>query len=137
MELISPEEVAFESGVFLLKKDRAKSIKAGIEHRPPPEPPIQPFPQPEPTSTSDHEPDVETIVEKQTCTLHLAGTIPPEVWNRLGTKILPKLRAGIELQIGVDFRVTLKSDTAQGIKSELCQILDDLSLTGKVVIEES
>ena len=136
MELISPEEVAFESGVFLLKKDKAKALKAGIEHRPSPELPVKPFPQPEPMSTPDHEPDVKTIAEKQTCTLRLAGAIPPEVWNRLGTKILPKLRSGIELQIGVDFRVTLKSDTAQSIKSELRQILDDLGLTGKVVIEE-
>lgn len=137
MELISPEEVAFESGVFLLKKDKAKALKAGIELQPSPELPLKPFPQTEPTSTPDHELDVETIVEKQTCTLRLTGAIPPEVWNRLGTKILPKLRSGTELQIGVDFRVTLKSDTAQSMKSELRQILDDLGLTGKVVVEES
>lgn len=135
MALISPEEVAFESGVFLLKKEKAKALKTGIEPRQSPELPSKPFPQPEPTPTPDHEPDAETIVEKQTCTLHLSGVIPPEVWNRLGTKILPKLRSGMELQIGVDFRVTLKSDSAQSMKSELRQILDDLGLSGKVVID--
>ena len=128
--------VAFESGVFLLKKDKAKSIKAGIELQPSPELTLKPFPQSEPTSIPDHKPDVKTIVEKQTCTLCLAGAIPPEVWNRLGTKILPKLRSGMELQIGIDFRVTLKSDIAQNIKSELRQVLDDLGLAGKVIVEE-
>ncbi len=137
MELISPEEVAFESGVFLLKKDKAKSIKAGVELQPLSELPLKPLPQPEPTSEPDQEPDGKTIAEKQTRTLRLTGAIPPEIWNRLGTKILPKLRSGIELHIGIDFKVTLKSDTARSMKSELCQILDDLGLTGKVEIRES
>lgn len=137
MERISPEEVAFESGVFLLKKDRAKALKAGIEPQLPPEPAVKPFPPPEPTPTPGQETDVEAIVEKQTSTIRLTGAIPPEVWNRLGTKILPKLRLGTELQIGIDFRVTLKSDIAHSIKSELRQILDDLGLMGKVVIEGS
>lgn len=136
MELISPEEVAFESDVFLLKKDKAKSIKAGVELQPSSELPLKPFPQPEPTPIPDHEPDIKTIDEKQACTLHLAGTIPPEIWNRLGTKILPKLRSGMELHIGIDFKVTLKSDTARSMKSELCQILDDLGLTSNVEIRE-
>ena len=39
----------------------------------------------------------------QTRTLHLIGTVPPEIWNRLGTKIIPKLKSGADLKIGVDF----------------------------------
>lgn len=63
------------------------SLKAGIEVQPSPELPLKPFPQTEPTPIPDHEPDVEIIVEKQTCTLRLASAIsPPEVWNHLGTK---------------------------------------------------
>ena len=58
-------------------------------------------------------------------------------WNRLDTKILPKLRSGAELQIGVDFRVSLKTDAARSMKAELNQALDDLGLSGKVIIEES
>ncbi len=30
-------------------------------------------------------------------TLRLAGTVPPEIWDRLGTKLLPILRSGDEL----------------------------------------
>lgn len=75
--------------------------------------------------------------DKKIRTLRLVGTIPPELWNRLGTKVLPKLKAGSKLQIGMNFKVSVKADAASSIKSELNQILDDLGLTGKVVIEES
>ena len=68
--------------------------------------------------------------------LRLSGTVPPELWNRLGIKILPKLRSGAELQVGVDFRVTLNSDLARSMQSELRLILDDLGLADKVRIEE-
>jgi hypothetical protein len=69
--------------------------------------------------------------------LLLVGTIPPELWNRLGTKILPKLRSGTELQVGINFQVSLKADQALSMKSDISQILDDLGLSGRVRIEES
>jgi hypothetical protein len=31
-------------------------------------------------------------------------------WNRLGTRILPKLRSGSELTMGLEFAVTVKAD---------------------------
>lgn len=65
----------------------------------------------------------------------MVGTIPPEVWNRLGTKVLPKLRSGTDLKIGVDFFVTLKAETARSMESELRQALEDLGLGGQVRIE--
>jgi len=68
-------------------------------------------------------------------TIRLVGTVAPEIWNRLGTRILPKLRSGSDLKIGVDFSVTLKADTAQNVVAELQQILQELGLTGTVRIE--
>jgi len=38
----------------------------------------------------------------------LAGPIPSEVWNRLGMKILPKLRSGSDLKVDVDFVTWLR-----------------------------
>ena len=61
--------------------------------------------------------------------------MPPEVWNRLGTKILPKLRSGADLKVGLDFSVSVKSDTAQNFASELRQILQELGLAESVRIE--
>ena len=69
-------------------------------------------------------------------TLHLVGSVPPEVWNRLGTKILPKLRSGTDLRIGLQFTVTVKADTAGSLMAELKQILQELGLGEAMRIEE-
>jgi len=63
------------------------------------------------------------------------GTVPPELWNRLGTRILPKLRSGSDLKVGVDFSVTLKADSASTLIADVQQILQELGLTGSVRIE--
>lgn len=137
-ELIAPEEVAFESGVFLLTKEKANALKAGLPEPKQtfPEPIDEPSTQARPVIPSGYKPEAITAPTAQICTLKLAGTIPPELWNRLGTKILPKLRAGTELQVGVDFRVTVDANLAKTMESELRLILDDLGLSNKVQIEE-
>jgi hypothetical protein len=56
-----------------------------------------PIPEPGPRPGPGPEPTVSTR------TLRLVGTVPPEMWNRLGTKILPKLRSGLEVKIGLEF----------------------------------
>jgi len=42
----------------------------------------------------------------------IVGSVPPEVWNRLGTKVLAKLRAGSNLEVGVSFSVMVRTDRA-------------------------
>ena len=69
--------------------------------------------------------------------LRLTGTVPPEVWNRLGTKLLPKLRAGEELSVGIEFTVSVRSQFAQNMETELRQVLGDLELAGQVRVERS
>jgi hypothetical protein len=68
-------------------------------------------------------------------TLRLSGTIPPETWNRLGTKILPKLRSGTDLKIGLDFEVSLPADAANALAVEVRQILQELGLSQSVNVE--
>jgi hypothetical protein len=63
------------------------------------------------------------------------GTVPPEVWNRLGTKILPKLRSGSDLKIELEFAVTVSADAANGLATELRQILQELGLGDAVKVE--
>lgn len=131
-ELVAPDEVAFEAGVFLLKKDKAAALKSGVIAAPgpqalPPEPEAVQIPQPV-TSTPTPGPSADTR------TFHLVGAIPPEVWNRLGTKLLPKLRFGSNLQVGIDFSVSVKADLAGSFAAEIRQILDDLGLADKIEI---
>ena len=136
-EPIGQEEVAFESSVFLVTKARAKELKATTEGGLPPQP------EPPSGSGSEAEPDpgqgpgpVPTPGTQKT-RLRLAGAVPPEVWNRLGTKVLPKLRSGDDLSIGIEFSVSVGSHLAQNLETELRQILNDLGLGEKVRIEKS
>ena len=132
-EPLASDEVAFESDVFLLTKAKAKAVKAG-PIRPPVAPPEPPIGGPaEPQGPEPREPRPPTVTELKA--LRVFGTIPPEVWNRLGTKLIPKLKSGTELKVGVDFIVKVDSASAAHIESDLHQILDDLGLADSVRIE--
>jgi len=128
-EQITPDEVSFESGVFLLTKKKAQELTACQPPRITPEPPTTPGLEP-PVSPPAPEPETG----KKTRTFHVCGDVPPEIWNRLGTKILPKLRSGSELKIGVEFTVTVDAAFAQHFESELRQILEDLGIIDRVRI---
>ena len=99
---------------------------------PSPQPGPEPITAPEPSPA----PGPEPAPGATTKTLRLVGTVPPEVWNRLGTKILPKLRSGSDLRIGLEFTVTVKADTAGSLAAELQQILQELGLGEAVRVEE-
>jgi hypothetical protein len=132
-EDISPDEVSFEPDVILLLKARARVLKSAPEQVPEPHP--GPEPQPEPTPGPGPEPTLEPVPGPTTRTFRISGDVPPEIWNRLGTKILPKLRSGSELKIGIEFSVTLESVLARSFEADLKQIIDDLGLAGRVRIE--
>ena len=68
-------------------------------------------------------------------TFRISGDVPPEIWNRLGTKVLPKLRSGSDLKIGIEFSVTVDGQLARSFENDLMQILEDLGLTGRVQID--
>ncbi|MGF1614853.1 MAG: hypothetical protein ACFCVA_13350 [Gammaproteobacteria bacterium] len=88
-----------------------------------------PVPEPGPAPAPGSGPAVATR------TLRLSGTVPPEVWNRLGTKILPTLRSGSDLSIGVEFAVIVPEGSANGLAAELRQILQELGLSDAVRID--
>ncbi len=134
-EPIPAEEVAFESNVFLVTKAKAEELKAAPGDSPQPQPGPDPSPGPEPQP--DPEPEPEPSPDDQKTTFRLAGTVPPEVWNRLGTKVLPKLRSGDDLSVGIELSVSVRSQFAQNMETELKQILDDLDLGDRVRVERS
>ena len=127
-ESVGSDEVTFESGVFLLLKDRARSLVA------PPEPGSAPEPGPEPKPKLEQEagPGPEPTPSQRALRVH--GEIPPELWNRLGTKLLPKLRSGADLKVGIDLRVNVDGAAAENLIEDLRQILQDLGIADKVEI---
>lgn len=139
-ERLSPEEVAFESGVFLLTKAKAQVLRSGEVISPA----VSGFPITGATSptglvietrSARTEAPTGTTEGIQTKTIRLVGAIPPEVWNRFGTKLLPKLRTGANVQAGIELSVTVSSDVAANLEAELRQILEDLGLSDRVRIE--
>lgn len=134
---LPPADVTFDSGVFLLTKQRAQSLKStmpltaeSIQ--------LQSASNPAPVSASTAPTTAALSGQKgvlgKSSTLKLSGTIPPDIWNRLGTKLLPKLRSGENLRIGLDFTVELESQLLQNIESDLLRLIDELGLTGQVRI---
>ena len=134
-EPIGLEEVAFEANVFLLTKQRAEKLRSTPEE--PAESELESDTDTVPASVS--KPDAETtpVEISRMVTLQLAGDVPPEIWNRLGTKILPKLRSGNDLHAGIEFSVKVDATLAHGMETELRQILNDLGLGQRVEITQS
>ena len=142
-EPVGAEEVAFESGVFLLTRAKAEQLRAAQEGPPQIQTGSNGAPGPDSgTGTGQGDPPIDppappvTPIGQKT-TLRLSGTVPPEVWNRLGTRILPKLRSGDGLSVGIEFSVSVDTGIAQGFQLELRQALTDLGLQEQVSVEES
>ena len=133
-EPLGADEVAFESGVFLVLKDKAKALKAPseTEPEPPPGPGPEPPPGPGPEPVSPPGPGPEPPPVKRTIRVH--GEVPPEMWNRLGTKVLPKLKSGDDLKVGIELVVTVDGTVADSLCGDLRQILDDLGIADKLEI---
>lgn len=144
-EPLAPEEVVFEGGVFLLTKGRAEQLKAGSRPGGTVAPP-GPVPQPLPTPDGGEKPaggpgeeggaGAPGLPQPANRTFKLLGEVPPEVWNRIGTRLIPKLRGSKEVTLGLDFTVTVDGALAQHFESELRQALEDLELENAIRIDK-
>ena len=135
-EQITYDDVAFDPGVFLLRKERAKALISS----PSPEPGPGPQPEPPPAGPELARAPIGPIEPGPipgpvTKTIRVIGTIPPELWNRLGTKIIPKMKSGSNLSVGLDFSIDVDAAMAKGMEADLRQILEDLGLKDKVMIK--
>ena len=132
-EPLPADEVAFESDVYLLRKAKAQELKSGV--KPPPPPP--PGPEPPPTPPPGPEPGPGPVPPPipQARQLRLFGDVPPETWNRLGTKLIPKLRSSKDLKVEVAFTLSVSPDASSNLVAELKQILNDLGISDQVKIE--
>ena len=155
-ELLPPDEVAFEAGVLLVKKAEAQALKkkpvtplvggggggagaTGGTTTTPVAPGGNGGTGPGPGGTLF--PDTGTgsgptpATGASTCPVSVAGTIPPELWNRLGTKVLPKLRTLKDFQISVNLSASAEASGANELKGELRQIVEDLGLKDSMHVD--
>jgi len=57
------------------------------------------------------------------------------MWNRLGQKLIPKLRSGKDLKVQVGFTLTVSAEASSNLVAELKQILNDLGISDQVKID--
>ena len=129
----SADDVTFDSGTFLLTKTKAEQLRAPkVEPTPEPDPiwdlPTPPQPEPNPAPDGGHPgPEVP-----QKATFRLMGTVPMELWNSIGIKVLTKLKAGEEMNLSVNLSVQIDSDRFHNLEQEVKQALADLNLGDQV-----
>ena len=136
-EGIPSEEVAFDEAVFLVKKDKAEALRAPPQEGKLPE--QQPDSSPdsgEKTDTKREEPSPSADAPT-TARLHVRGSVPSESWNRLGTKVIAKLRSGTDLKIEVQCSVAVTANVAANLESEIEQALSDLGLQQDLTVQRS
>ena len=135
-EEIPSEEVAFDEAVFLVKKEKAEALRAPRDDDTPPEPAPDPTPGPGPQPRAKPEP-TPTGDAPSTASVQIRGSVPSESWNRLGTKVISKLRSGIDLKIEVQCSVQVNASVAAKLESEIEQALNDLGLQDVLQVQRS
>ncbi len=128
-EEVDPADIMFDSGVFLLLKSKATALKSDrAPDRPDEAPKIEVPPArnsaPHPLAGPDPEPGRKT--------LRIIGEIPSEVWNKVGTKILPRLRSGVDLKIGVELSSSVDARHAAALREEISRAIEELNLSGRL-----
>jgi hypothetical protein len=142
-EMLPLDEISFDSDVYLLLAQTAEAQKAAKASLTAVELQTQPSsaaadgaasgPLFEPPAQIAEAPEPAVVTKSRS--LHISGEIPTEVWQRLGRTLIPKLKSGTDLHVGLDISLSLDSDGASGLRREIEQILQDLKLEGKVKVE--
>jgi hypothetical protein len=127
-EALSPNEVTFEADVFLLSQDRARSLTAAPAAEAPPKPPDSETPTPS-------ESTLHPATDAQVVTIRVRGDVPPESWNKLGIKLIPKLKGGKTLILKLEASVDADGAQAEAMRRDLRQVLADLGLTAQIRVE--
>jgi len=139
-DLLPPDEVVFEDGVYLIAgavAEKLSRIDASEED------------DRDETDLDDDGTDDDIVDQEidedgqddeegddggpdETTTLRLVGTVPPEAWNRIGFKILTKMKSGHDLLAGIDLSVTVDQGRAAEMLRELRLAVADLGLRDRL-----
>ena len=149
-ELLVPDEVVFEDGVYLLTRavagkrsredesegDDEEGVKggddAGADDGAGGEGTDDGYGE-DGDGDQDEEEDDDT---DGTTSLRLVGSVPPEAWNRIGFKILTKMKSGIDLRAGIDLSVTVDRGRAAEMLRELRLAVNDLGLKDRLRVKK-
>ena len=71
-----------------------------------------------------------TMPEVQKTFLRVNGSIPPELWNRLGTALLSNLPAGAQVTAALDVSFAIDANKTQTVTDNLHYLISELELSG-------
>lgn len=139
-EPLAAEEIVFEAGVYLLKKATAERLRQIQRGAPAPSLPDAP-----PTGESG-KPEISlddpvdgNSTGDRAILITVVGSVPPEHWNRLGTRLIPKLRSnssdGKGVTLEVRFSTVLRAGMGSALVHDVEQTLADLGLDHVLRIE--
>ena len=142
-EAIDPADVMFAPDVYLLTRQAAEKLARQADADPEPVTSVETQDDTSGhggagtessskarTAPSPKEPTAEETPTTRSLRIH--GEIPPEIWNRVGTRLLPKLRAGQDLKVSVSFDVTAERGRSTTLLADVRQVLEDLQLERQV-----
>ena len=132
-EDVGPAEIAFEADVYLLAKGLAEKLKSPETI---PIPPSEPEPMRPETPVTPEAPRPDGGGIGSHAIISVAGSIPPEQWNRLGTRLLPKMRAAGTVTATIRLEIEIDRTKASALSTELGQIVEEVGLSATVHVEQ-
>jgi hypothetical protein len=131
-EEIDPVEVTFEANVYLLTKAVAARLKSP-DAAPAPGP--QPVPLERPAPPEGPAVPGEPPTPSGSVIISVAGKIPPEQWNRLGTRLIPKMRAAGSVTATISLEGEVDPARAAALSTDLQQVIDEIGLSALMRVE--
>ncbi len=140
-EQISSDEVSFDADVYLLRREQAEALRAGS---------VKSFTldseSTDASATAGGRGDTDTpstagtdyaepATSHGTRILTVTGTIPPELWNKVGLRLIPKMRSNAQLTLRINFVLELDSAQAENLVREIQQELANLGLTAQINVD--
>jgi Protein of unknown function (DUF499) len=134
-EPLRPDEVAFDPEVYLLTAAKAKALKQRAEMPTEVGESEAATATSEAATSSEQEATIHVAEAGEKLKIRISGATPPEVWNRLGTRLIPKLKSGANLRLGLEITLEVDGHDAQQFVNDLRQTLADLGLSEALKIE--
>ncbi len=130
-ETLQSEEVAFDANVFLLKKETAEKLTAPL-----PAPVVTPPEDKKETQSEEKKDDGGKTgpLPTRVVVIRLSGEVPSEQWNKIGIKLIPKLRSTNGLHIEVVMSGNVDGASAANFLDEVKQAINDLGLQAKLKV---
>jgi hypothetical protein len=134
--ILPPDEVSFEAGVVLVTKAVAARLTEASTV------PAEPGGATD-TRTLDGETATTGIPEPQPqpqpgagpTTVRVSGEVPSELWNKIGTRLLPKLRNAGTVRATVSFEVEVATAGRVALLDELRNAIEELGVADRVRCE--